>query len=309
MLLAKDKSKLTDKFYRNILNEITDGVYFVNNQRVITYWNNAAERITGYTGGEVTGKRCMDEILVHVDENGNALCDTEFCPLKQAINTGLDDVVDKAYLHHKNGHRVPVNVRTAPSFDKSGNISGAVQVFSEYRSGDTFTEEMNKLKQLALNDELTGVGNRRFGKMQLEACFNQFSRYNWKFGVLFIDIDHFRNFNDQFGHGAGDVVLKAIAKTISSNIRSFDSVSRWGGEEFVTIAINVGEKELKKIAEKLRVLIRESYINLIGARVQVTVSIGATLSRSGDTPDSLINRADKLLHQSKQDGRDKVSIE
>jgi diguanylate cyclase (GGDEF)-like protein len=160
-----------------------------------------------------------------------------------------------------------------------------------------------------LNDELTGVGNRRFGKMQLEACFNQFSRYNWKFGVLFIDIDHFRNFNDQFGHGAGDVVLKAIAKTISSNIRSFDSVSRWGGEEFVTIAINVGEKELKKIAEKLRVLIRESYINLIGARVQVTVSIGATLSRSGDTPDSLINRADKLLHQSKQDGRDKVSIE
>lgn len=308
MLLAKNRTRLTTKFYRNILEEVTDGVYFVNNDRIISYWNNAAEQITGYTAGEVSGRRCMDEILVHVDEHGNALCNTEYCPLKQAINTGLDERVDKIYLHHKDGHRVPVSIKTSPSFDKHGNINGAVQVFSEYRSGEAFTEEMRKLKELALNDELTGVGNRRFGKMKLEACFNQFSRYNWKFGILFIDVDHFTNFNDQFGHEAGDVVLKAIANTISSNIRSFDTVSRWGGEEFAVIVINVGEKELKKIAEKLRVLIRESYINLIGARVQVTVSLGATLCHSGDTPDSLVNRADKLMYQSKQDGRDKVTV-
>jgi len=309
MLLAKNKFRLTTDFYRNILDEITDGVYFVNNERVITYWNKAAEKVTGYNREEVTGKRCMDDILVHVDENGSALCKTEFCPLKQTIDSGLPQEIEKTYFHHKDGHRVPVSIRTIPSFDKSGKITGAVQVFSEYRGVGSFTEEMRRLKELALNDELTGVGNRRFGRMELDACLNQFARYNWGFGVILIDIDRFKNFNDQFGHEAGNVVLKAVSKTILSNIRSFDSVSRWGGEEFVMTAVNVDKNNLKKIAEKLRILIRESYINLVGARVQVTVSIGATLCQSGDTPDSLLERANKLMYQSKQQGRDKVTTD
>jgi diguanylate cyclase (GGDEF)-like protein/PAS domain S-box-containing protein len=309
MLLARKRAQLSREFYLNILDEIADGVYFVNTDRIITYWNKAAEKITGYNSDEVIGKRCMDDILVHVDEQGNALCETELCPLKETINSGFPQNAAKVYFHHKNGHRVPVGVRTLPSLDKSGKVLGAVQIFEQYHLNGSFTEELKRLKNLALNDELTGVGNRRFGKMKLEACFNQFARYNWDFGILFLDIDHFKNFNDQFGHDAGDVVLKAIAQTISSNIRSFDAVSRWGGEEFIVTVLNVDEKKLKGIAEKLRILIRESYIDLVGSRVQVSVSVGATVCRSGDTVDSLITRADELMYKSKQSGRDKVTIE
>src|SRR6056297_3396468 len=102
----------TNDFYKRLLEELHEGVYFVDNNRQILYWNKSAERITGYLAEEVVGTHCYDNLLVHVDDNGNSLC-RGICPLAMTINT-LDKFTGKVYLHHKEGHRVPVTIKTLP---------------------------------------------------------------------------------------------------------------------------------------------------------------------------------------------------
>lgn len=124
-------------------------------------------------------------------------------------------------------------------------------------------------------------------------------RYNRTFGVLFIDIDHFKSINDNFGHRVGDKVLKMVAMVLLKNIRSFDTVGRWGGEEFIIIVLNVNKKRLMKIANKLRILVQSSTFPLRRKKsiMRVTISIGAAISQPIDTVKSLIQRADKLMSE------------
>ena len=124
-------------------------------------------------------------------------------------------------------------------------------------------------------------------------------RYNRAFGVLFIDIDHFKSINDNFGHRVGDKVLKMVAMVLLKNIRSFDTVGRWGGEEFIIIVLNVNKKRLMKIANKLRILVQSSTFPLRRKKsiMRVTISIGAAISQPIDTVKSLIQRADKLMSE------------
>ena len=162
------------------------------------------------------------------------------------------------------------------------------------------------MRKLALLDHLTQVGNRRFGQMKLQACISQFARYNWPFGILFCDIDNFKKVNDDFGHNFGDRILKMAARTLASNVRLFDYVIRWGGDEFVVIVINTKPEHLQKIAEKLSVLVENSSIIHDTGKINVTVSIGATCCRNDDNPDSIIHRADNLMYKSKQGGKNCV---
>lgn len=117
--------------------------------------------------------------------------------------------------------------------------------------------------------------------------------------MLFIDIDHFKSINDNFGHRVGDKVLKMVAMVLLKNIRSFDTVGRWGGEEFIIIGLNVNKKRLMKIANKLRILVQSSTFPLRRKKsiMRVTISIGAAISQPIDTVKSLIQRADKLMSE------------
>lgn len=117
--------------------------------------------------------------------------------------------------------------------------------------------------------------------------------------MLFIDIDHFKSINDNFGHRVGDKVLKMVAMVLLKNIRSFDTVGRWGGEEFIIIVLNVNKKRLMKIANKLRILVQSSTFPLRRKKsiMRVTISIGAAISQPIDTVKSLIQRADKLMSE------------
>jgi diguanylate cyclase (GGDEF)-like protein len=115
--------------------------------------------------------------------------------------------------------------------------------------------------------------------------------------------------NDQFGHDVGDRVLKMVASTLQNNLRTFDLVCRWGGEEFVVIININNEDHLLKLAEKLRMLVEQSSLMTGNHFIRVTVSIGATLAHLHDTPHSLTYRADQLMYQSKKAGRNRVTIE
>jgi diguanylate cyclase (GGDEF)-like protein len=129
------------------------------------------------------------------------------------------------------------------------------------------------------------------------------------FGVLFCDIDHFKNINDTFGHKLGDKVLRMVAQTLRANIRDTDTMGRLGGEEFLVILQDVDAEALLSIAEKLLNLVRQSHLTLPNERtISATISIGGTLLQESDTVDTIVDRADKLMYESKSKGRNSVTI-
>jgi diguanylate cyclase (GGDEF)-like protein len=168
--------------------------------------------------------------------------------------------------------------------------------------------KIQELEKLALIDPLTQIGNRRYAEIHLERNFSQMDRYGWPFGVLFMDVDHFKKVNDWYGHDAGDRVLQTIAKTLSYNLRSSDVLSRWGGEEFIIVASTVDILDLDRIGRKILSLIQHSSMETPSGVLQVTVSIGGTLARPGDTLETLVSRSDNLMYQSKKEGKNRITL-
>jgi len=298
--------KATNELYKSIMDNLYDGICFTDRDRKITYWNKAAENITGFKKSESIGKRCSDNVLIHTDTNGRRLCEGP-CPTKRTIASGRSCEAD-LYIRHKEGHRAPVLMRVSPIRDSKKQIIGAIGMFSDNSPKIALKQQIEKLKKLALIDTLTKIGNRQFAEMNLHSRLNEMHRYGSSFGVLFIDIDDFKKVNDIYGHNIGDRVLKMAAKTLSNGIRPFDIISRWGGEEFIGISANVDEKQLYSIAERLRRLIKQSFLSIGTKSIRVTVSIGAALVQPNDTIDTLVKRADKLMYHSKVSGKNCVSM-
>ena len=263
-----------------LLDSLFDGVYFVDLNKRITYWNAAAERITGFSKTEVIGRGCADNLLRHIDTNGCELC-LDGCPLAATIQDGKTREAG-VFLHHALGHRVPVSVRTSPVRNDAGEIIGAVEIFSDNSSSLQIMQELENLKQDAYLDALTAVGNRRYGEMTLSTRIYELQAHEIPFGVLFMDIDHFKRFNDTYGHKTGDDVLVMVAKSISFSLRKMDVVARWGGEEFVVILPGATRVVIRSVSERIRVLIENSFLLVEEEKIHVTVSIGATMSRSDE---------------------------
>jgi diguanylate cyclase (GGDEF)-like protein len=212
------------------------------------------------------------------------------------------------YLHHKDGYRKPVCIRVVPLRNDYGEIHAALELFNDKTPEEALKQRMTELEKLAMFDELTKLPNRRYVEERLEDFMNDFMRHKLRFGVIFMDIDHFKSFNDTYGHVAGDKVLKIVANTLLGASRVSDVVGRWGGEEFVALIKNVNMKTIETIAERYRLLVESSSFELNGESLSVTISIGATLAKQGDTKESIIKRADELMYISKQRGRNRLTI-
>ena len=296
-------------FYREVLDSLFDGVYVVDKERRITYWNESAARITGFRPEEIAGTKCCDDLLMHIDSTGKELCE-DGCPLSATISDGKSRSID-VFLRHKAGHRVPVLVKSVALREESGDIVGAVEVFNDNTEAISATERVKKLEQMAYVDELTGLANRRFLESAIEARHDETKRYGWRYGIILFDLDRFKPINDTYGHDAGDNALRSIAGTLRSTSRSSDIAGRWGGDEFVVVVANVNAKLLGEIAERYRVLISRSTFDLGGdaGRSTLSSSIGAAIARPEDTADSLFRRADAVMYKSKQAGGNAVTVE
>jgi diguanylate cyclase (GGDEF)-like protein len=124
-----------------------------------------------------------------------------------------------------------------------------------------------------------------------------------------IDIDHFKDVNDTYGHASGDRVLRMVGWTLANAVRRNDAAARWGGEEFLVVCPRIGEAALAEVAERVRALVERSWLRIEdGRHISVTVSIGAAMARSGDDLTSLAARADEQLYKSKAAGRNRVTI-
>ena len=294
------------EFHKTIVDNMADGVYFVEPDRTIKYWNHGAERISGFEASEIVGRRCFDNILAHVDEHGTSLCHS-ICPLAASMRDG-DARETTVWLRHRDGYRKPVRVRTSPVIDSEGNIVGGVEVFSDASATVRAVEDAHQARRDALTDELTGLPNRRMLDAALRVRIESLSRYGWGFGFLIVDVDHFKTINNKYGHVAGDAALASIANTLLGAVRTGDFVARWGGDEFAILVEASDEAGLCDTAERVRALVAQSEVHVEETVIKLRVSVGGVLAMAHDTPDRLLTRADEELYSAKHHGRNRISV-
>lgn len=168
---------------------------------------------------------------------------------------------------------------------------------------------LTQVRELSERDELTGLQNRRSILALLTEERARYARGGLAFGVAILDIDHFKRVNDRFGHAMGDEVLRTFAKIVAGSLRSTDRIARFGGEEFLLLLPNTTEARLALLAaERLRRAVDEHPWTDLAADLEVTCSIGLTMSRAGETAAEMLERADASLYRAKSEGRNIVCV-
>lgn len=294
-------------FERAVIEQLYDGVYYVDRARRIRYWNAGAERLSGYQASAVVGQFCYQNLLNHVDATGRQLCRSG-CPLSATMRDG-EPRDAKVFLRHREGHRVAVSVRTSPVRDREGEIIGAVEIFSDSADLSTARREASELRDLAMRDALTGLPNRRHFDMSISSRIAELAGYGRRFGLLIADVDRFKLVNDRHGHATGDAALRTVARTLLEASRTTDDIARFGGEEFALTIGDIDETGLRSIAERFRVLVERSRVGVGEPGLQVTISLGGAIARVGDSAEAIFERADRALYLAKEAGRNRVALD
>lgn len=292
-------------YYRNLEQLLRagtdDAVYFVDRQRRITFWNQKAEWLTGYPWSRVEGRCCWDDMLEHVDQGGNLLCN-QSCPLKATIRNGqcLEEAV---YLRHHDGFRQPARVWVGPRYGSNGSIIGAMQIFTDItRPGESLGLHHADLR--------TGLGNRAHLDKNLAGRVYDWERYGNSFGVLIAGIDALgRGANGAHGRQNGDKTLRMVARTLANTLRGSDVVTRYGEDEFAVIVRTETPEALRDAGERLRRLVAASRLPGSDHRSKVTISLGGAVVRIGDDAGRLLDRVETSLMIAKRIGRDQVYVD
>ena len=287
------------EFFR-VLDNLYDAVWLLDSERHITHWNDGAEKLTGYTADEMLGADCKDKALVHLSKDGVDLCDS-ICPLLDTDN--LRDIREaQVYIRHKEGHLVPAQARMVPLRDGDGHITGAAEIFSDRSVGNEIEKRLEELERLARLDVLTRLPNRRYAEETVTAQLAELERFDRYCGIMMIDLDGFAKINEKFGTESGDDVLRMIARTWFLAARPFDTVARWEDDTFAVIALNLDREGLRSIGERFVMLLSNLLKPWDQSALGVGASIGATMVRRGDSTESFILRAEKILEEAKLGG-------
>ena len=170
------------------------------------------------------------------------------------------------------------------------------------------TALVDELRESSTHDELTGLANRRLLGARLKREIDRAKRFETDLAVLMLDIDHFKQLNDRFGHPKGDAVLKDVARVLEEGVRSVDTVARAGGEEFVVVLPRTDAEAAERVADKLRSRIAAHEMAGLEGQAKVTISLGVAVLMPGETGESLLERADRALYDAKEAGRDRVRL-
>jgi diguanylate cyclase (GGDEF)-like protein/PAS domain S-box-containing protein len=279
----------------------------------LVYVNPAFERLTGYRAEEALGRNSR---FLHRDDVRQAALDS----VREALRTGNScEALLRNY--RKDGTLFWNQLSLSPMLDANNRVThvmGTLNDVSErVRAEQRMLEKQRQLEKtkrmlegLALKDGLTGLYNRRHFSEQFAREWNRARREHFALSLFMIDIDHFKRFNDTYGHLAGDQCIKLVADTVKRCFaRGSDLVARYGGEEFVALAAGVERRQARERAELLREAIRELTGERNGRAAQlVTVSVGlATMTPDErSAPEDMLDAADRALYQAKRQGRDRV---
>jgi diguanylate cyclase (GGDEF)-like protein len=194
--------------------------------------------------------------------------------------------------------------------DELGKLASAVNTMlaAIQKTKADLMQTQASLRFHAEHDGLTGVLNRRAIRDLLRRELARCRRENSTMGIILADVDHFKKINDRFGHGAGDAVLVAAMQRISSALRIYDVIGRYGGEEFLIIAPGCDLDLAQKLAERIRIVVSETPVDIGDETASITMSLGVTLGTSDSDPEFLVALADTAMYQAKRKGRNRVEV-
>jgi diguanylate cyclase (GGDEF)-like protein len=290
-------------FQQKLLDNMYDGVVFLDNNLQITLWNNGAERLTGIDGAAVYQRPFKPSLFELCDERGNHFSDAE-CPIAHALHSGGQSLI-RAQIRGRNDHDVAVDAHIMPVVGGDGTIHGVTLVLHDVSPEASLEERCQRLHEKAIRDPLTQVANRA----EFDRVHGIFVETHLQRGLpcslTICDIDHFKRVNDNYGHPAGDEVIKSFAQLLKSKCRSGDLVARYGGEEFVMLCADCGVATAFERTERIRRAFAELGQPALGGNA-VSASFGVTETQPGDTAETMLNRADRALLLAKQSGRNMV---
>lgn len=285
---------------QEILDGVSDGVYFVDRDRRIYLWNRGAEEISGFRPKEVVGRCCPDNILQHVDDLGKHLCVGD-CPLTSAMTTGKYQEAE-VYLHHRKGFRKPVLVKVKPVYDADKNLVGAVETFCDSTRAHSAEAEIERLKSYSLFDPTAGVGNKQFIESRIQSALSPEGTRRVPLAVLHIRLKGLEEIRDRHGAEIGNEAIQLIGQTLTGALRAGDTLGRVSEYEFVALLLNAKGKDAEAVGSRFINLIRESSLRFAKFDLRVGLSVGGTCVRPSDTVDSILRRVARIHNSIEYDG-------
>lgn len=280
------------------LDAIGDAVLVIDPQGQVIYLNKVAEFLTGWSSEEAIGS-AIGEVFFIID---GVTRQRAMNPAHRAIREQRTvELALGSVLVRRDGTDLAIEDSAAPIINHHGQIEGVVIVFHDARQS---VAEMERMNYLALHDGLTGLPNRVAFMERLTQAIGMAKRHRKQIALLFLDLDHFKEINDTYGHSVGDQLLKDVADKISGCVRATDSVSRHGGDEFVVLLNEIEKREdASFIAEKLLANFATPHM-VDGHEIQLTLSIGISVyPENGIDADSLMRNSDTAMYTIKESGR------
>ena len=277
----------SEAYLKTLMSAIQAGVIVIDVEKhTITDINMAAENLIGDKREAIIGKECHKYVCPA--EKGK-------CPI-----TDLNQIVDRSerVLINAKGEKIPILKTVVPLTIKGRKY--LIESFIDISERKRMEEE---LQRLSVTDNLTQVYNRTKYEEVIKREIERTKRTSSPLSVAMLDIDHFKAVNDTYGHAVGDYVLKTLSQIARKNMRDIDYLIRWGGEEFLVIALDTDLRGAEVLAEKIRKAIENYNFEKVG---RVTVSFGVTQFKQDDTEDPFMKRADDALYQAKEKGRNRV---
>jgi PAS domain S-box-containing protein/diguanylate cyclase (GGDEF)-like protein len=234
--------------YRDILNEPQVGVCVLDLQKRIVFWSDGAEEITGYTRLEVLGHDCSENILLHCNQESCEVCET--CLIKKALYE-VKPVKDEGFVHHKSGHRTPVQTWSTPLRDKNGAFIGIIQTFDPQFYESTSDPKQQSLQQRGWLDEVTGLPDRTIMYSRLRETLATFTELHIPFAIIVLDFPELDQFRGRYGQAAARSMVQVLARTMRSTVWPTDFVGRWGDGRFLVILMGCSEEALLDVAARM----------------------------------------------------------
>lgn len=278
-------------FYWTLLDMLKDGVYFADRDRKVTYWNKAAETISGYKSGEILGIHCSDNILVHIDEQGNNLC-TGMCPLAKCMESG-EGYEKKIFLHHKDGHRVPVQVRVSPVYGSTKDeIVGAVEIFTDVSSREPFLEYIQEQEHENFLGHISGLPNKQYVEASLNLKLLEWNQFKHPFGVFRIKVGGLEKVKNERDEQTYETAFRVLGTTLIHNINPSDIVGEWSADEFLGIVNHGNSEKLSRKADTFRILMQKSHFSHGDPPVSLDIKVRTAIAQPGETLESLLKKTE-----------------
>lgn len=291
---------------RTVLESLPTGVYIVDRDRKILLWNRGAEQISGFLAQDVIGRHCSENLLGHCNVEERCICTTH-CPLNETMRDGQTRQAE-LFLRHKDGHRVAVRIRAVPLRDENGTIIGAAESFDEYRFADRRERLLTPLEGIDTLSRVTDLPVNNITAEVLQEHVEAFARHLAPFSILRIHLDRLAQFRKDRGLEPADALLKVIAQTIRTVMKSSDFLGCWAENEFLAIIATRRPHALEKVAERIRSLVSSAGVVWWGDLVSLTVSVGGVVIEPADTAEMLLDRADLALETCLQNGGNRIEI-